>query len=128
MFENEVNEQDLLKKGRILALKIFSESFLISQGNEKTEEMFKDRKIDEQTEISNEESYVLHHWLLQEYREMGLDLNKIIEVKGESIEEGKLSKYELKEIVRRADKMLLQLSVFKKYLEANQEKENNELN
>jgi len=116
-----MNEQELLKKGRILALKVFAESFLVKEGNTKTEELFEDRDINEKTKLSGGEVYVLHHWLMDEYNAMGLDLKKIIEEKGEVTEENKLTNYEINELIRRADIMLLQLSVFKKYLENNKE-------
>lgn len=117
------SEQELLKKGRTLALKVFAEAFLVSKGNKKTKELFPDKRITNQTQISDEEAYVLHNWLMDEYRSMGLNLQKLVEATGEKIEENKLSKYELKELIRRADIMLVQLNVFKDYLKANKKSE-----
>ena len=58
---------------------------------------------------------VLHNWLVEEYKSMGLDLVKIIEAAGEKVEEAKLSNYELRELIRRADILIGQMAVIKKY-------------
>ena len=110
-----IAEQELLKKGRLLAFKVFAESFLLKEGNTKTEELFADRDINENTKLSGGEIFVLHHWLMDEYKAMGLDLAKVIETKGETIEENKLTNYEINELIRRADMCLIQFSVLKKY-------------
>ena len=114
-----MNEQELLKKGRLLALKIFAESYLISKGNTKTEELFADRELGEDSKLVGGEILVLHQWLIEEFANQGLSLEKIIEIHGEKPEENKLSNYEINELVRRADIFLGQLTVFKKYFEAN---------
>ena len=49
---------------------------------------------------------------------MGFDLKKAIEDSGETYVEGKLSKYELDELIRRADEMIIFLGVLKLRKEA----------
>jgi len=116
------NKVEILKEGRILALKIIAESYLISKGNNKTKELFPKTKESSTKELSDGDILVLHHWLMDEYHRVGLDLMKIIESTGEKVVPGKLSQFELKELFARADQMIVMMSVFKNYEEAKRNK------
>ena len=113
------SEQTLIKKGRILALKCFVEAYLVSIGKENLDQIFTNREITDETILTGEENQVLHHLLLDEYKAKGLNLNEIIEASGEKSDGKKLSKYEIDELMRRADMFLLQTEAFKKYCDAN---------
>ena len=103
---------------KLLALKIIAESFLLSKGNTKTPEMFP-KKIDiNSVELVEGEIFVLHHYLLESYSRVGLDLNKLIEATGEQVVPGRLSQLEIKELSSRADEVVLMMSVIKEYVEA----------
>lgn len=108
-------ELETLKIGRILALKVIAESYLVSKGNKKVDELFPKKPITSETELAGGDILVLHHWLVEQYRQVGLDLNKIIEATGEKVEPGKLSQFELKELLLRADELMLMFSILKKY-------------
>lgn len=110
------NTKELLKDGRILALKIIAEAYLVSKGNTKVDELFKRDKESIDAGLSGGEILVLHSWLVDEYKGMGLNLAKIIEAIGETTEPDKLSNYEVKELIRRADILLSQMTVIKKYV------------
>ena len=115
----ENNNNELLTEGRILALKIFAEAYLIGKGTENIKEIFPDKKIDKDTVLKGREVYVLHNWLMEEYKDMGLDLAECVKKNGEELSEDKLSNYEIEELAKRADKLIVQLSVFKSYVTAN---------
>ena len=106
-------------EARILALKIIAEAFLLSKGNSKTNELFANRKVDATTELSDGEAYVLKSWLTEKYKKLGLNLNAAIAATGEQVPEGKLSKFELNELIKYADELIGQLSVFTKYIDTN---------
>lgn len=117
---NGINlEQKLLNKGRVLALKLLAESFLLGQGNNKTDELFSRNEITVDSTVSEVELNILHKWLIEDYRVMGLDLSKIVEIKGQTFDENKLSDYEMNELIRRADALLVQMKAIKKYSDAN---------
>ena len=119
MVENNGNTEVLLKKGRLLALRIIAEAYLISKGNTNTDKLFADRDLATEKVLKGGEILVLHNWLMEEYQSMGLDLAKAVASNGEAIAENQLSNYEINELVQRADKLILQLNVFKSYIEAN---------
>lgn len=103
---------------KLLALKIIAESFLLSKGNQVTDKMFP-KKIDiDNTQLVEGDIFVLHHWLMEEFARVGLDLNKLIEASGEQVIPGKLSQFETKELSIRAEEVVLMMSVFKDYLDA----------
>jgi hypothetical protein len=110
-----MDSNELLKDGRILALKVIAEAHLVSKGNTKVDEIFKRDKESIDAGLAGGDIVVLHNWLVEEYRAMGLDLVKIIEAAGEKVEENKLSNYELRELIRRADILISQMAVIKKY-------------
>ena len=116
-----MDNKELLKKGRTLALKIIAESFLLSKGNKVTDRMFP-KNIDlDSNELVAGDLFVLHHYLLEEYKRAGLDLNKMIEATGEQVVPGKLSQFEIKELAFRADEVIMMMSIVKKYVEAKNE-------
>ena len=98
-----MDNSELLKDGRVLALKIIAEAYLVSKGNTKVDEIFKRDRASIDAGLVGGDILVLHNWLADEYKAMGLDLDKIIEAAGEKPEVGKLSNYELRELIRRAD-------------------------
>ena len=111
-----MDSNELLKDGRILALKVIAEAHLVSKGNTVVDDLFTRDKESINQGLSGGEIVVLHNWLVEEYKAMGLDLGKIIEAVGEKIEDNKLSNYEIKELIRRADILLSQMIVIKKYV------------
>ena len=114
-----MENNEMLKEGRILAYKIMAETFLLCRGNKKTNEMFP-KKIDiKSTELVAGDIYVLHHYLLEESKRVGLDLLKLIEASGEEVVPGKLSQFEIKELTARADQLIIMMNVMKDYYKAN---------
>ena len=117
-----MDNSELLKDGRVLALKIIAEAYLISIGNKKVDEIFKRDKASIDEGLVGGDILVLHNWLVDEYKAMGLNLEKIIEAMGETVVVGQLSNYEIKELARRADALILQMSVMKKYIDNKENK------
>lgn len=113
-------ENNDLKDGRILALKMFAESYLIAEGNTNTDEIYKDRTKESLKTITNGDAKALRDWLEKEYQNLGLDLKAIIKRHNEEIIEGKLTNYELKELTERADKLLIIFGIYDKYKKANE--------
>ena len=110
---------EFLKESRILAYKIMAETFLLTKGNKKTSEMFP-KKIDlKSTELVEGDIFVLHHYLLEEYKRVGLDLIKLIEAAGEEVVPGRLSQFEIKELANRADQLIVMMTVINDYRKAN---------
>lgn len=118
-----MDNKELLKEGRILALKIIAESFLLSKGNEVTDNMFPKSIDKDSNELVEGDLFVLHHYLLEQYKRVGLDLNKLIEFSGEQVVPGQLSKFEIKELACRADEVIVMTSIVKKYVEAKNNKQ-----
>ena len=109
-------DKEMLKDGRILALKIIAESYMISKGKEDTAEIFP-RNISSEATITGEENLILHNWLNEEYKKMGLSLEGAVIASGEAYDGKRLSQYEINELVKRADALLLQMGVFKQYID-----------
>lgn len=113
-----MDNSEFLKEGRLLAYKIIAETFLLTKGNKKTNEMFP-KKIDlKSTELVEGDIFVLHHYLLEEYKRVGLDLIKLIEAAGEEVVPGRLSQFEIKELATRADQLLVMMSIINEYRKA----------
>ena len=114
-----MDNNEKLKESRIFAYKVMAECFLLSKGNKKTQEIFP-KKIDlKSTELVAGDIFVLHHYLLEEYKRVGLDLIKLIEATGEEVVPGRLSQFEIKELANRADQLLLMISIINEYRKAN---------
>jgi len=111
------SNNELLKAGRVLALKIMAETYLLSKGNKKTDEIFL-RTPESVENLVTGDLVVLHAWLVEEYERLGLDLVKAIEANGEQVDPNKLSQYEINELIARADQMLTSMLVIKKYEDA----------
>ena len=58
-------------------------------------------------ELNDNDIKALHLMLEDEYKALGLDLNKVIDDHDQIVEENQLSNYELDEIVKKADQFLL---------------------
>ena len=112
-------DKEMLKDGRMLALKIIAEAYMMSKGKENTQEIFP-RNITNESTISGEENLILHNWLAEEYKKMGLNLEQAILASGESYDGKRLSQYEINELVRRADDLLLQMGILKQYMDYKQ--------
>lgn len=113
-----MDNKELLKDGRILALKIIAESFLLSKGNKVTDRMFPKKIERDSNSLLAGDVLVLHHWLAEQYARLGLDLNAVIEATGEQVVPGKLSQFELNELIARADELLIMMKVIKEYVDA----------
>ena len=110
---------ELIKNGRILALKFMAEAYLQTKGKDKLENIFP-RNIDKNNaELNAGDVLCLHHYLVDQYDRVGLDLNKMIEATGEQVVPGKLASLEIKELVARADEFLAMMTIVKQYKEAN---------
>lgn len=113
-----MDSNEFLREGRLFAYKVMAETFLLTKGNKKTKEIFP-KKIDFKTaELVAGDIFVLHHYLLEEYKRVGLDLIKLIEATGEEVVPGRLSQFEIKELATRADQFLLMTSVMSEYRKA----------
>ncbi len=104
-----MDKNEMLEKERLVVLQNFAEVYLNRKGLPPSSVMFK--TIDEYGELTEEQVKLLHFYLMDEYQKMGLDLISAIKASGEEIVTGKLSKYEIQELIRRADDMIYFLGV-----------------
>lgn len=97
-------DKEKLKKERMLMLQTFAEVYLRKNNMPPTKILFK--SDDEYGKLSEEQAKILHFYLRDEYKKMGLDLETCIKRSGEEVVKGKLSDYEIKELISRADDMI----------------------
>lgn len=115
-----MDKNEMLKKERILILQNFAEVFLKRNGMPPSNAITKTPV--EFGELTPEQVKLLHFYLIQEYKKMGLDLISCIKRSGEEIVPGELSKYEINELILRADDMIYFLGVLNMRIAANLEK------
>lgn len=113
-----MDNKELVKDGRILALKIIAESFILSKETDVIDTMFPKSIDRESLELTNGDALVLHHWLAHEHARLGLDLNTKIEENGEKVTPGQLSEYEIKMLIEKADELLVMMRITKQYVDA----------
>ena len=58
-------------------------------------------------ELNDNDINALHQMLEDEYKSLGVDLNKVVDSHDQIVEENQLSNYELDEIVKKVDQFLL---------------------
>ena len=97
-------KNEKLEKERMLMLQTFAEVYLRKKNMPPTKILFK--SDDEYGKLSEEQAKVLHFYLMDEYKKMGLDLETRIKESGEQVVKGQLSNYEIKELIDRADDMI----------------------
>ena len=107
-----MEKKEMIKKERLLMLQNFAETYLRANNMPPSKQLFKD-SVDKYGELNDQQAAILHLYLEDSYKKMGFDLKKAIEDSGETYVEGKLSKYELDELIRRADEMIIFLGVLK---------------
>lgn len=110
----DINEK--IKKERMVILQTFAEVYLKRNNLPPSKIIFKNE--DKYGEINNEQAQLLHFYLEEEYKKMGMDLNFCIKKSGEEYVKGELSKYELNELMSRADDMIIFLGVLTQRKEA----------
>lgn len=109
MNEKKLEGMELVQKERIIVLQTLAEVYLKTKGLPPSAVMF--NTADEFGELTNQQVMLLHYYLMNEYSKMGMDLIACIKRTGEEIVPGKLSQYEIKELISRADDMIYFLGV-----------------
>ena len=112
-----MNKEEMIKKERIAILQNFAETYLKRNGFPPSNVLFKIPA--EFGELTEEQTRVLHFYLVQEYKKMGMDLVSCIRKTGEEIVPGVLSKYEINEWIWRADGMIFFLGVLNMRIDTN---------
>lgn len=97
---------EIVSKEREAILQTFAEVYLKRNGKPESSIMFS-KSEDKYGTLNEEQSLLLHFYLSEEYEKMGVSLSDCIKKSGEEVVPGKLSNYELRELVRRADDMIL---------------------
>lgn len=111
-----MNVDEKLKKERLVILQTFAEVYLMKNNLPPSKFIYKCE--DKFGELNDQQASLLHYYLADEYKKNGLDLNTFIEKAGEKVEEGKISNFEMKELISRADDMIMFLGVLTQRKEA----------
>ena len=116
-----MNIEEKLKKERLLMLQTMAETYLRINNMPPSKVIFKD-SVDEFGILNSEQAAILHLYLEDSYKKMGFDLVEAIKNSGEEYVHGKLSKYELNELIRRADELIAFFGVLEMRKAANKKK------
>lgn len=103
----DTNEK--LKKERLLILQTFAEAYLKKHNLPPSKIIYKCE--DKFGELNDQQATLLHYYLVDEYKKMGKDLNEAIKASGEEVSKDKISNFEVKELIARADEMIVFLGV-----------------
>lgn len=96
----------MIAKEREVILQTLAEVYLKKNGKPESSEFFPN-STDVYGTINGEQALLLHFYLNDEYEKMGLKLSDCIKKTGEEVVPGKLSQYEINELVRRADDIII---------------------
>ena len=117
-----MNEYDKrIAKDRMIILQNFVETYLKLNNMPPSGILFNGTE-DSFGELNEVQARMLHLYLEDSYKRMGFDLKKAIEDSGEEYVHGKLSQYEVKELIRRADEMIVFIGVLELRKKADDEK------
>lgn len=101
-----MNNLEKIAKEREAILQTFAELYLKKNGKPESSEFFSTSN-DKYGTLNGEQALLLHFYLNDEYEKMGLKLSDCVKKSGEEVVPGKLSNYELNELIRRADDMII---------------------
>ena len=102
-------KKQLLSVERVVILQGFVESYLRVTEKKSFAEAYPNEK-DEYGVLNEKQVDLLHDYLARQYKGYGLDLDKIIAEKGEKPLQGsKITDFELKELIRLADEVIVLL-------------------
>jgi len=104
---------EVIDQGRTRALQVILETYLLTTNKGTLKEVLAHEGY-EYGKMTDSQLALLHFYLLDEYKEYGLNLIEEIEKNGETVVPGKLSSYEFKELTKRADKFITALGVIEK--------------
>ena len=107
-----MDTNELLKKERIIVLQSMVDAYLKKNGKKPASETFSFEK-DEYGKLTTSQYKMLHFYLIDEFRALGLNLSEEIKKHGETEVPGKLSNFEINELMRRADEIILVLAAIK---------------
>ena len=94
-------KKNLLTAERMAILQGFVDYYLLRTKNSSFAKEYPDIK-DEYGKLNNKQTELLHYYLMSVYKNMGLDLEKVLADKGETYN-GTLTNFEKDELVRLAD-------------------------
>ncbi|MGM9881853.1 MAG: hypothetical protein ACI31S_03305 [Bacilli bacterium] len=100
------DKKKILKAERIIVLQAIVDAYLNKNGKKPAREEFPFEK-DEYGKLNTSQYKMLHFYLAEEFKALGLDLSEAIKAAGETETPGTLTNFELKELSRRADEILL---------------------
>ena len=105
-----------LGRARALGFQLLLETHLRLTGKSSIKEFLKDDNFQFGV-LTDDQLALLHFYLKDEYSAIGLNLNEEIEKTGEEIIPGKLTNYEMKELIRRSDQLMLTVDIIRKMIE-----------
>jgi hypothetical protein len=109
----EENERKLLGIERMAIMQGFVELYLMQTEHKTFGELYPD--VEDKYGVLNEKQVgILHSYLTYVYKSFGLDLNKVLQDKGEEPKEGNLTPFEKQELNRLADEQIVTLSMILK--------------
>ena len=106
-------EEENIQKARMLMLQILAETYLQMKDESSSPDSFT-KKIDSLEVLTQDQLFALRSYLKESYERMGLDLETVVKNHQEEYLEEKLSQYEMNELIRRADEMIVFVGIFEK--------------
>ncbi len=103
---NKDDMKKLLPLERMVIMQGFVESYLKKTKGKTFAEVYPDVE-DVYGVLNSKQEEILHSYLVDDYKKMGLDLNELILKSGSEVVENGLSDFEKKELIRRSDDVLL---------------------
>ena len=107
---NEEQMKKMVVVERMTILQAFAESYLMRTQKKTFKEAYPDVE-DQYGVLNNQQSALLHDYLTDLYKGFGLDLNKILEEKGQKSDGKTLTEFEKEQLVRLADEQIHMLAV-----------------
>ena len=105
--EEKEKKKMMIIADRMVIMQAFAEFYLKFYKGKSFAEMYPDVK-DEYGHLNVEQEKILHEYLVNVYKNFGLDLEKILAEKNEVVKPGNyLTDFEMAEIIRLADEQLL---------------------
>ena len=106
----EDRELKLLGLERMAIMQGFVDFYLKQTEHKTFGELYPDVK-DQYGILNEQQAGILHSYLIYVYKSFGLDLNKVLQEKGEEPKEGNLTPFEKQELNRLADEQLATLAM-----------------
>lgn len=112
-----MNNKKIVGTARALAFQLMLETYLKLNNKKTIKEELNDTNF-QYGVLTDEQLALLHFYLKDEFKALGLSLKDEIEKTGEEIVPGKLSKYEMNELIRRADQLVVTIDIVRQLVES----------